>query len=276
MQPRPSRQSDTPARREVAGAIFSDTCYPPRLHMPRHAHDPASFSLVIEGRYAETTARKKFDCRPATLVFRPPAEPHAVAFGGAPVRIFRIDVGAQWLERAGERAHGLRAAAEFAGGPVVWLAHRLYREFSLSDQFSALAIEGLSLELLAESSRATLQRGRAGQPPRWLERAREMLRERLTEAPALSEIAAQVGVHRAHLAHEFRRFYGTTAGEYLRRIRIEQAARVVAETDLPLSEVAAAAGFYDQSHFSNAFKRATGSTPAQYRAALRPPQARPN
>ncbi|MCA1615370.1 MAG: AraC family transcriptional regulator [Acidobacteria bacterium] len=275
MQPRPNRQSHTPARREVAGAVFSDTCYPPRLHMPRHAHEPASFSLVLEGRYAETTARKKFDCRPATLVFRPPAEPHAVAFDNSPVRIFRIDVGAQWLESAGERPPGLRAAAEFAGGRPVWIAHRLYREFCLSDQFSPLAIEGLSLELLAESARATLRTG-AGQPPRWLERAREMLRERPTEAPALSEIAAQVGVHRAHLAHEFRRFYGTTAGEYLRRIRIEQAARVVAETELPLSEVAAATGFYDQSHFSNAFKRATGSTPAQYRAAFRPPQARPN
>jgi AraC family transcriptional regulator len=103
-----------------------------------------------------------------------------------------------------------------------------------------------------------------------------MLHERLPEAPALSGIAAEVGVHPAHLAHEFRRFYGTTAGEYLRRIRVEHAARVVAQTALPLSEVAAAAGFYDQSHFSNAFKRATGATPGQYRAAFRRPQARPN
>lgn len=275
MQPSPDRQSRMLMRREVAGAVFSDTCYAPRLRMPRHAHESASFSLVLAGRYSETTSRQKFDCRPATLVFRPPAESHAVAFAGAEVRIFRIDVGARWLERAGGRAAGLSSAAELAGGARVWLAHRLYTEFRLADQFSPLAIEGLSLELLAETARGAACAG-ARKSPRWLERAREMLHERLPEAPALSEIAAEVGVHPAHLAHEFRRFYGTTAGEYLRRIRVERAARVVAETELPLSEVAAAAGFYDQSHFSNAFKRATGATPAEYRAAFRPPQARPN
>ena len=275
MQPRPNRQSHTLACREIAGVVFSDTCYPPRLRQPRHAHEPGSFSLVLEGRYAETTSRQKFDCQPATLVFRPPAEPHSVAFDSAPVRIFRIDVGAEWLERAGARPDGLRVPSEFAGGAPVWLAHRLYREFRLSDQFSTLAIEGLSLELLAESARHAT-RGATRGTPRWLERARELLHERLADPPALSEIAAEVGVHPAHLAHEFRRFYGTTAGEYLRRIRVERAARAVAQTELPLSEVAAAAGFYDQSHFSNAFKRATGSTPAAYRAAFRTPQARPN
>jgi AraC family transcriptional regulator len=243
--------------------------------MPRHAHEPASFSLVLEGSYAETIDGKEFDCRPATLVFRPPAESHAVAFAGAEARIFRVDVEARWLERAGERLPALRAAAEFTGGAPVWLAHRLYREFRLSDQFSPLAVEGLTLELLAETARSTT-RARAAAPPRWLERVREMLHARPAEAPSLSEIAARVGVHPAHLSHEFRRFYGTTAGEYLRRVRVEQAALIVARTELPLSEVAAAAGFYDQSHFSNAFKRATGATPAEYRAAFRRPQARPN
>lgn len=38
---------------------------------------------------------------------------------------------------------------------------------------------------------------------------------------------------------------------------------------MPLSLVAANAGFYDQSHFANTFKRHTGMTPTQYRAITR-------
>jgi AraC-like DNA-binding protein len=50
---------------------------------------------------------------------------------------------------------------------------------------------------------------------------------------------------------------------------VEQAARELAETDEPLSEIALRAGFYDQSHFSNVFRRVLGVSPAAYRAAVR-------
>jgi AraC-like DNA-binding protein len=46
------------------------------------------------------------------------------------------------------------------------------------------------------------------------------------------------------------------------------AARELAETAEPLSEIALRAGFYDQSHFTNVFRRTLGVTPSAYRAAL--------
>ena len=277
MQP---RQADRPGHeviRELAGLVLNESHYPGRLRQPRHAHEPASFSLVLEGGYSETVGLKTFDCRPATVVFRPPAESHAVAFADAPVRIFRLDVGAPWLERLGgaaTRTHAPSAAG--AGSSRAWLALRLYREMCEADEFSPLAVEGLALELWAETAREA-GRGRCARAPRWLGRAREMLREQQPAArPTLGEVAAEVGVHPSRLAHEFRRCYRETAGEYLRRLRVERAARSLAGTDQPLSEVATAAGFYDQSHMTNAFKRATGLTPAEYRAAFRPAQSRPS
>jgi AraC family transcriptional regulator len=50
---------------------------------------------------------------------------------------------------------------------------------------------------------------------------------------------------------------------------VARAARELAETDAPLAEIALAAGFADQSHFSNVFRRETGLSPSAFRRAVR-------
>jgi AraC family transcriptional regulator len=275
-QPRTQAQSRTLASREVAGLRLAETSYPARLRMLRHAHAPASFSLVLSGGYEETAGARRFDCRPATLVCRPPEESHAVAFHDAEVRIFRVEVGGAWLERARECRVGWEGAKEFAAGSAQSLALRLYKEFRAADQFSALAVEGLALELLAEVVRTYARTPPRERPPAWLAEARDVLRERLTETFSLAGLARRVGVHPVHLAHEFRRHYGESVGEYARRLRVEEACRLVAHTRLPLCVVATRVGFYDQSHFTNAFKRGTGMTPAAYRALFGATESFPN
>jgi AraC family transcriptional regulator len=53
-------------------------------------------------------------------------------------------------------------------------------------------------------------------------------------------------------------------------VRIEFARRQLAVSGAALGDIAVAAGFCDQSHFSRLFKRYTGQTPAEYRLALQP------
>jgi AraC-like DNA-binding protein len=59
-------------------------------------------------------------------------------------------------------------------------------------------------------------------------------------------------------------------GEYVRRLRIDFAARALTASDAPLAALAQTAGFADQGHFTRAFKAATGLTPGAYRRATRP------
>lgn len=271
MQPRLRTEPFYPnvlRRREVPGLSLTESVYPAGLRMPRHAHEPAYFSLVLEGGYTEVIGRRELSGTPPTLIAHPPAETHSVAFHDREVRIFRVEMKAAMLERLREHRGLLEAPAGFDGGTPVWLALRLYGEFRAADCFSSLAIEGIVLEIAAESSRlGACDAGR--RPPRWLERARELLHSRASDAPTLSEVAAEAGVHPVHLAHEFRKFYGASVGEYARRLRVEAACRQMARTEASLGEVAAAAGFYDQSHFNRTFKRHTGMTPAEFRASLR-------
>ena len=97
----------------------------------------------------------------------------------------------------------------------------------------------------------------------------------LQDAPAqrhsLATIAAEVGVHPATLSRGFRRAYGCTPGQLQRRLRLEFAAHELSTTDRPLATIAQQAGFYDQSHFTNAFRRQLGASPLQYRRAMRAP-----
>jgi AraC family transcriptional regulator len=85
----------------------------------------------------------------------------------------------------------------------------------------------------------------------------------------LSDLAAQVEVHAAHLARAFRRELGCTVGEYVRARNLEEAARLLQAGRLELVEVAHAVGYSDQSHFSNAFRRYFGVTPGRYRRTVR-------
>jgi AraC-like DNA-binding protein len=52
-------------------------------------------------------------------------------------------------------------------------------------------------------------------------------------------------------------------------LRLEFAAKELAESNKSLAEIANGAGFYDQSHFSNQFRRLMNMTPSQFRTELK-------
>lgn len=254
-------------RRELADFSLVESVYPASAVMARHTHELAHISIVLGGAYAERYGRKERLAAPTLLVVHPPGEEHSVAFKGEGAHVFSIHLKPSWLERVRDYSKILDSPADFSGGLTACLALRLYREFREMDEVAPLMIESLALEIIAAATRQATPAGE--KTPRWLERAREVLHANFAEQVTLAGVAGTVGVHPVYLAARFRKHYHCTVGEYVRRLRLETACREVASTDAPLSEIASASGFYDQSHFTNVFKRHTGMTPAQYRAAFR-------
>jgi AraC family transcriptional regulator len=242
--------------------------YPAKATMPRHTHEIAHVSFVLQGSFTEICGRKERSSNSSTLIIHPPDEDHAVAFHDAGARVFSFHVKNRMLRKIRDFTDVLDAPAVFGSAELSWLTARLYRESQATDAVAPLMLEALAFEIIAATSRRA-ESLRERNVPCWLKQAQEYLHAHFAENISFSALAETVGAHPVYLAREFRRRYGCTMGDYVRRIRIETACRKIAESDLPLDEIALMTGFYDQSHFTNVFKRFTGMTPAQYRAIFR-------
>ena len=242
---------------------FTEKAYSSLAKLPSHAHEFSHFCFVLSGNYKEKIGSRVFERAPTALVYYPPDVSHAEEhFTGG--RHLLVEIDFQGLEKVREYGASLNEPVLLKGDSSLWLAARMYKEFCEKDEFSALALESVSIELLIAASRQcskTTER----KPPLWLGKVKEFLYENYSTPPRLDELANAAGVHPTHLARVFRQFERCTAGDYVRRIRIEEAQKKMISTSAPLVEIALETGFADQTHFTRSFKLVTGMTPTEFR-----------
>ena len=129
---------------------------------------------------------------------------------------------------------------------------------------------GASSDKIAGLVAAQLRtRIRGGLPPRALRRVREYIEAHLEQNISVQALAATAGLSMFHFAREFKRSEGVTPHDYLVQCRVRRAQELLAGTDLPLSEIALASGFSDQSHCARRFREHVGITPSSYRWSIR-------
>jgi AraC family transcriptional regulator len=130
----------------------------------------------------------------------------------------------------------------------------------------------LAVHLLRHlSAPRQLERGRDGVLPRGRLRAVvEYIEEHLDIGLSLEQMATVASLSAYHFARQFKAATGLPPHQFVITRRVERAKELLqAGTDLALAEVAAHAGFSDQSQFSRHFKRLVGVTPGQFRTPAR-------
>ncbi|HYC62823.1 MAG TPA: AraC family transcriptional regulator [Thermoanaerobaculia bacterium] len=250
---------------------LQEIVYPSGTDLPRHAHPTAGFCLVLDGTYAERYGARSLNCGPRTVTFSPAGAEHRNVFTQAPSHCFTIDVAPSWIDRLGASSMVLADPMAVDGGTLAPIAERLLREWRHRDDSSPLIVEGLVLELIgnaARNARVPIE----GKASAAIRRARELLEAHYVEAISLADVAMATGRHPVYVAAQFRRVYGETIGDFVRRLRVEHACRELARSERPLADVALVSGFANQSHFTRVFKRAIGMTPAAYRNLQRGPK----
>jgi AraC family transcriptional regulator len=200
-----------------------------------------------------------------SVLVKPAEALHSNRYGPSGCRCFLIGIDQEYVADHRKLAQAIEIVSLHERGAVPHIMMRMYREFRAGDAACRLLLEGLALELAAMVLRSADRPPRV--PPSWVRAVRECLEASVgAPTPRFSELAAAAGVHPVHLSRAFRAAYGCAPGEYLRRLRIEHAQRLLVESRMPLAQVARSVGYYDQSHFTAVFRRETGTTPARYRA----------
>jgi AraC family transcriptional regulator len=131
-------------------------------------------------------------------------------------------------------------------------------------------VHALAAHLLQHYSRGREASGRLLAPPEWLvprriRRVTDYIRANLAADLTIDELAGHAGLSSFHFARVFRRETGETPHQFVTRLRLEEAARLLRATDQTVLQIAIAVGFESASHFSVQFKRSYCVTPLAYR-----------
>lgn len=161
-------------------------------------------------------------------------------------------------------ARGITPAAPFVrgGSRIEYLRYRLRAARDVA------ALESLAADAVVSSlAGPQLPPGRAAQFRWYAERvdaAREHMRNHLTEAHRLADLARMVGMSPFHFARTFRALTGAPPHRYLLEARMQQA-RAMLRQGASVTAAAVAAGYDDFSHFSRTFRRCFGHAPSRLR-----------
>lgn len=136
----------------------------------------------------------------------------------------------------------------------------------------AALVEQLTLYLLRRYAHIrrdeTLELSRAGGlVDRRIRRAVELMNASLERELSLNEIARAAYLSPFHFARLFKKLTGATPHNYHAALRLNHARKLLSETDLSVTEIAARVGYRSSSHFTKAFRQTNGLSPRQFRNA---------
>lgn len=243
------------------------THYSSGLQQPAHAHEELHLSLVLRGAVAESIGRRTEFLGPMSVVSKDPGVVHANAWAAEGAVLARLSVMGRGLrdiaddhrvDRAWTWAHDIAVAAPFL---------RLVSRARTADS-TVSAHDPDVADLVAALAWGCDRPGR-GEPPAWLRDAMALMREGWRPELSVADVARHAGVHAVYLARCMRRWYGTSVGGELRRMRLRHAVRGLANASRSVSYVAHETGFADEPHLCRSLRDASTFTPRRLRQVVR-------
>ena len=107
--------------------------------------------------------------------------------------------------------------------------------------------------------------------PLRMQKILRFIEEHFSEDLTLSDLSASANISKSECSRCFKMSMDTTPYKYLTEYRLSKAAQLLAKTNEPVGNIAAAVGFHQISHFGKCFKEKTGYSPKAYRGLCGPP-----
>jgi AraC-like DNA-binding protein len=259
-----------------------------RIPFEWHHHPEYELTLTMNSQGKRYIGDSVNDYQAEDLVLVPPDLPHTWSSNrsidsGLPQVAIVIWFDGEWARRMADccreyeplRKLLRRAACGLAFEPAVgeWMRGRLGPLLSnaprerLSAALDILCTlgEAPGHPLASPSAFNQTNAGPSGHEPERINRVLSMIDARFAEPLRLAELCAAASLSERTLTRYFVQHIGESVGRYIARVRIGHACRMLGDTSLPISVIAARSGFANVANFNRQFKAAKQTTPAEYR-----------
>ncbi|MDR6571101.1 helix-turn-helix transcriptional regulator [Chitinophaga ginsengisegetis] len=245
--------------RTFGNIITSETAFVPDTSSAYHYHANPHFSHILAGGSKEIRNGSSDIQYAGKGLYYYPGIAHQNVDYRPGTRIFNLELDATFFNTFGlslppsslmfENSHQLNT-----GGLI-----RIMKEHYLDDADSRMAIDQLCINLVhpAKEGDACF--------PEWTKKIKTVMNDYWNQPLSLSLLAAHLELHPVTISKHFPRYFGCSAGEYMRRMKVERAFPLIKQGKYSLTEIAYECGFTDQAHFTKTFRHVTGLLPKQYR-----------
>lgn len=243
-----------------------------------HSHSAFTVTAILAGRMTTTIGAESFDLSAGQIALTDANQNHSASASAVEfvsIAISPILVGEMVIETGLARASAeinfrVRVVTDEA---ITAVSHQLVEEMAALSPGHEAMLDALARQMVIHLLRhhftvresARIELSRAGPVDRRLRRAIEFMHDNYGRELALEEIASAAYLSEYHFARVFKQITGLTPHTYLANIRLERARKLLSETLLPISQIAAMVGYQSQSHFTKIFKATTGVTPGAFR-----------
>ena len=254
--------------------------------IPYHWHPELEVIEVDSGRVSLTISDHVYEGTRGDIFFAASEELHEIRAAGRENQFRSFVFAADFLQfaRADETEFALLEplaqgklrfstcirAGEPGQAEVRTLLAQIVRAWQQQAPGCQLAVKAALLGIVAVCAQYGRLEGRSMRPgadykARQLRDIVGYLGEHFTARLSLTEVAAHFGLSPQYFSTFFKENFGRTFTQHVNSLRIEQAARLLRETDLPVMDVGFTVGFDNFSYFIKRFRSVYGVSPSHYR-----------
>ena len=257
----------------VEDLVIYEARYPRNSVPSGYVQPVARVGFVLEGSLRDAGREHLFLLEEDAFSYHPAHIEHSENAGPAGARLLVVEVAQHGIFDVMPSSVDLGLPLMVRLPQLRPVALRVARELRASDSARGTAIEGLALDLVARAARLIGNQAPAGRrktgAPSWLPEARRIVEANLGHADLLSLICTQLRLQPRQVTRAFQQHAGAPFKSYVYGRLLTRALELLRDTEMPISEIASVAGFYDPAHLGHAVKRYVGMTPTTYRARHR-------
>ena len=255
--------------------------------LPFHMHDKYELTLIVNGAGTRIICDNIDNFESGDIVFMAPQVPHQwqSSFYGSTSKVEAITVfldanfptpdflGLQEFKNYRQTLNLTKRGIQFKGGLKRKVSDKIASLVSIDDMDLMITIFELLKDMIDSNEYDFLSSENfiidQNMDTDRISVITQYIYENLQNKISLPELASLVNLHPGSLSRMFKQSTGYGIMEYINRIRIGFACKLLDETNEPIINIAYDCGYQNLSHFNRFFKKAKKTTPSQYRISRR-------